>query len=63
MYRHFRETTRPAIYNRTSSWTGSGYGNLPTTLFLTGLLDAVPAALAPLSPLPLRQVYLACTSP
>ena len=30
--------------------------------FLTGLLDAVPAALAQLSALPLRRVYLACTS-
>lgn len=30
--------------------------------FLTGLLDAVPAALAQLSALPLRCVYLACTS-
>jgi maleate isomerase len=30
--------------------------------FLTGLLDAVPAALAQLSALPLQRVYLACTS-
>jgi len=30
--------------------------------FLTGLLDAVPAALTQLSALPLRRVYLACTS-
>jgi maleate isomerase len=30
--------------------------------FLRGLLNAVPAALAQLSALPLRQVYLACTS-
>jgi maleate isomerase len=30
--------------------------------FLGGLVDAVPAALAQLSPLPLRCVYLACTS-
>jgi maleate isomerase len=30
--------------------------------FLTGLLDAVPAALEQLSALPLRRVYLACTS-
>ncbi len=30
--------------------------------FLTGLLDAVPAALSQLSALPLRWVYLACTS-
>jgi len=30
--------------------------------FLTGVLHAVPAALAQLSALPLRQVYLACTS-
>jgi len=30
--------------------------------FLTGLLDAVPAALTQLSALPLRQVHLACTS-
>lgn len=30
--------------------------------FLAGLLDAVPAALAQLSALPLRRVYLACTS-
>jgi maleate isomerase len=32
------------------------------TGFLTGLLDAVPAALAQLSALPLQRVYLACTS-
>src|ERR1700676_3800120 len=30
--------------------------------FLTGLLDAVPAALEQLSALPLRRGYLACTS-
>jgi maleate isomerase len=30
--------------------------------FLTGLLHAVPAALTQLSALPLRRVYLACTS-
>jgi maleate isomerase len=30
--------------------------------FLTGLLDAVPAALRQLSALPLRRVYLACTA-
>jgi len=30
--------------------------------FLTGLLDAVPGALAQLAALPLRRVYLACTS-
>ena len=30
--------------------------------FLAGLLDAVPAALAQLSALPLQRVYLACTS-
>jgi maleate isomerase len=30
--------------------------------FLTGLLDAVPSAVAQLAALPLRRVYLACTS-
>lgn len=30
--------------------------------FLTGILDAVPGALTQLSALPLRRVYLACTS-
>ncbi|MBO0801467.1 MAG: aspartate/glutamate racemase family protein [Nocardiopsaceae bacterium] len=40
-------------------------GSLTTELdrrFLTGLLGAVPGALAQLAALPLRRVYLACTS-
>jgi maleate isomerase len=54
--------TRDAVvwhYARLMPYSGT------TTLdtgFLTGLLDAVPAALTQLSALPLQRVYLACTS-
>ncbi len=46
-------------YSRLVPPTG---GTALTEDFLSGLVDAMPAALFQLSPLPLSRVYLACTS-